>query len=87
MAEKEIAEALFSIRKEVETLEGSHPELKEGLERLLTKLEAKLESIEDGNHLHLVEDMKDALVQFEVEHPSITATINQLMVALANMGV
>ena len=87
MAEKEIAEALFSIRKEVETREGSHPELKEGLERLLTKLEAKLESSEDGNHLHIVEDMKDALVHFEVEHPSITATINQLMVALANMGV
>jgi hypothetical protein len=37
--------------------------------------------------LHLVEDMKQTLTGFEVEHPAITATLNQLMVTLGSMGI
>lgn len=87
MAEKEVAEALYSLRREVETLEGQQPELKDGLESLLTKLEARLEAGEAADHLHLVDDMKSTLTKFEVEHPTLTGVLNQLMVALSNIGV
>lgn len=87
MAEKEINEALFILRKEVEQLEGDHPELKDKLEALLGRIEKKLEATEDDQHIHLVHDMKSALTQFEVEHPTATGIINDLMVTLSNLGI
>lgn len=87
MAEKEISEALFILRKEVEQLEGDHPELKDKLESLLGRIEKKLEVTENDQHIHLVQDMKSALTQFEVEHPTATGIINDLMVALSNLGI
>jgi hypothetical protein len=87
MAEIEISEAIFNLRQEIEQLGDSNPELKGRLEGLLDELEDKLEATEDENHLHLVEDMKEAVSQFEVEHPTITGVVNELMVALSNMGI
>jgi hypothetical protein len=31
--------------------------------------------------------MKEAISQFEVEHPRITGILNDLMVALSNLGI
>lgn len=87
MAEIEISEAIFNLRQEIEQLGDSNPELKGKLEGLLDELEDKLEATEDENHLHLVEDMKEAVSQFEVEHPTITGVLNELMVTLSNMGI
>lgn len=87
MAEKEVNEALFNLRNEVEALDEGNPELKSRLEGLLNELEDRLEATEDENHLHLVEDMKEAVSQFEVEHPRITGIVNDLMLALGNMGI
>lgn len=43
MAEKEVSEALFKLRTEVEKLEQGHPELRNKLEGLLEKLENRFE--------------------------------------------
>ncbi len=87
MAEKEINEALYTLRHEVEQLEDSQPELKEKLESLLSELEDQLEASEDHHRLHLVEDFKTALSQFEVEHPTATGVIGELMLTLSNLGI
>lgn len=87
MAEKEVSEALFNLRNEIERLEAANPELKTRLEGLMDDLEDRLEASEDENRLHLVDDMKEAVAQFEVEHPSLTGILNELMVALGNMGI
>jgi hypothetical protein len=87
MAEKEVSEALFNLRSEIERLESSNPELKTKLEGLLDELEDNLEATEDENHLHLVEDMQEAISQFEIEHPRLTGIVNELMVRLSNMGI
>lgn len=87
MAEKEVNEALFNLRNEIEALGDRNPELKSRLEGLLDELEDRMEVEEDENHLHLVEDMKEAVSQFEVEHPRITGIVNDLMLALGNMGI
>ncbi len=87
MAEKEVSEALFNLRSEIERLDDGNPDLKSKLEGLLDDLEDNLEATEDVNHLHLVEDMKEAVSQFEVEHPTMTGILNELMLALGNMGI
>lgn len=87
MAEKEINEALFTLRQEVEQLEEAHPELKDKLETLLNALEDRLEASEDQQPLHLVEDFKTALSEFELDHPTATGVLNELMVTLGNLGI
>jgi seryl-tRNA synthetase len=87
MTEKEISEALFNLRREIEGISEDSPEVKAKLESLLNELENKLESTEDENHLHLMEDMKEVITQFEVEHPRATGILNELMIALGNMGI
>jgi hypothetical protein len=82
MTEKEVSEALFNLRKEIEQLSTSNPETRLRLETLLADLEQRLEATEDEHQLHLIEDLKEAISQFEVEHPRITSILNELMVAL-----
>lgn len=87
MAEKEVSEALFNLRNEIERLGDQNPDLKARLEDLMDDLENNLEATEDAHQLHLVEDMKTAVSQFEVEHPTLTGIVNELMLALGNMGI
>ncbi|GAB6046577.1 DUF4404 family protein [Methyloparacoccus murrellii] len=87
MAEKEINEALFTLRREVEQLEDSHPELKDKLDALLGSLEERLDVSENPHELHLVEDFKAAVSQFEVEHPTAAGVLNELMITLGNLGI
>lgn len=87
MAEKEIAESIYKLRSEIEHLENNNPDLRLKLEGLLDDLEDRLESSEEPNSLHLIEDMQTAITQFEVEHPTITGVLNDLMVKLSNIGI
>lgn len=87
MAEKEINEALFTLRREVEQIEDRHPELKDKLDALLTQLEEKLETTEDTHQLHLMDDLKEAVSKFEVEHPTATGVLSELMLTLSNLGI
>jgi hypothetical protein len=87
MAEKEISEALFKLREEVEKLELSHPELKNRLEALLEKLEHRFEAGSDGHHLQLVDEVKEVVERFEVEHPTATAVVAEFLQVLSNIGV
>lgn len=87
MSDKEITESIYNLRLAIQNLAGDHPKAGEALEDMLSQLEEKLESSSEAGHLHLVDDMKGALTEFEVEHPAITATLNQLMVTLGGMGI
>ena len=87
MADIEINEAIFQLRKEIEGLGDQNPELRARLEALLNELEDRLEATDDASHLHLVENMKDTVAQFELEHPRLTGILNELMVTLSNLGI
>ena len=87
MADKELNEALYVLRTRVDALENEHPELREKLENLLTRLEHRVETESHANPLHLVGDFKEGLSRFEVEHPTATGVIQELMLALSNLGI
>lgn len=87
MAEKEVSEALFKLRSEVEKLEQGHPELRNKLEGLLEKLENRFEAGADGQHLQLVDEVKETVGRFEVEHPTATAVVAEFLQVLNSIGV
>ena len=47
----------------------------------------RLDSEDDGKNLHLLKDFKEAVATFEVEHPTATGIINELMLTLSNLGI
>ncbi len=35
----------------------------------------------------LAEDIKEAISEFEIEHPRLTGILNDIMIALGNLGI
>ncbi len=86
MSEQKINEAIGALREEGERLDN--PEAKERLTNLVDNIEQYVDySGVSEEHQDLVEDVKEAIVHFEVEHPSITGILNEVMMTLSNMGI
>jgi uncharacterized protein YpuA (DUF1002 family) len=85
MTEQKINEALGALRKEGEL---DNAEAKDRLTSLVENIEQNLDYTGFGEeHQDLVEDVKDAITHFEVEHPRITGILNDIMMTLSNMGI
>jgi predicted transcriptional regulator len=88
MTEQKLNDALGELRKEIERLEIDNRATKERLATLVENIEQRIESSGGGEEHHdLVEEMKDAITHFEVEHPRITGIINDIMMTLSNAGI
>ena len=88
MTDKEILQALAELRAEIGQLDQADTGTSERLDELVSKLEQQFATAEIGQHqMHLVEDIKDAITEFELEHPRMTGILNDIMVALSNLGI
>lgn len=88
MTEQKINDALAELRKEIERLEIGNRAAKERLTSLVESIEERVEASGGGEEHHdLVEEMKDAITHFEVEHPRITGIINDIMMTLSSAGI
>jgi hypothetical protein len=86
MTEQKITEALGELRKEGEQL--ANPESKELLSSLVDNIEQNVDYAgASEEHQDLVEDLKDAINHFELEHPHIGAILNEVIVTLGNIGI
>lgn len=88
MTEKNITQALAELRAQIDQLASANAATRERLQSLLSDLEENLHSLEGSEpHLHLVSDLREAISEFEVEHPRLTGIMNDIMVALGNLGI
>jgi len=88
MTEQKLNDALGELRKEIERLEIDNQAAKDRLASLVENIEQRIESSGGGAEHHaLVEEMKDAITHFEVEHPRITGIINDIMMTLSSAGI
>lgn len=88
MTDKNIAQSLADLRTQIDQLAASNTAAREKLEGLLSDLEDNIHSLEDSEHqVHLVGDLREAIAEFEVEHPRLTGILNDIMVALSNLGI
>jgi len=86
MTEQKINEALEELRKQGEEIDN--PESKERLTSLVENIEQNVDySGTSEEHQDLIEDVKDAITHFEVEHPHITGILNEITMALSNSGI
>lgn len=87
MSKKDVLETLEQLRAQVAGLKAGEAS-KARLESLVGSLEQKLNApVGEEQHVRLIEELKEAISHFEVEHPRLTGILNDLMVALGNMGI
>lgn len=87
MSEREILETLEQLRAQIAAMDADGAS-KARLQSLVQGLEQKLRAPTDkDHHLHLIEEVKEAISYFEVEHPRLTGILNDLMMALSSMGI
>jgi len=88
MTEENINDALQQLRNEIDKLHLDDRDVKDRLNQLVESIEGSLVGGEPLEPDHdLVEELKDVISQFEVEHPRITGIVNELMMTLSNMGI
>jgi Domain of unknown function (DUF4404) len=88
MSETRLREHLERLREQVNDLGAGKPESIERLNRLITEIESQLENRGDQTrHEDLIANVQGAIRHFEVEHPRATAILNDIMVALSNIGI
>lgn len=80
MAKTDIENTIAELRSELAGLSPDQADIARHVEELIDELEAH----DDATPL---ERVADRVRQVEVEHPRITAVLNDLMVKLSSMGI
>jgi len=88
MSNDELHEPLERLQAEIQKLGEDDAAIKRRMTRLVADLERKLESAEDSSdEPELIDNLRGNIDLFEVEHPRLTAVLNQIMAHLSNMGI
>ena len=88
MSKDKLREYLVGLRTEINKLEVNDESTKGRLNKLTSEIEYLLENPHDTKHnVALVQNLQMHMKQFEIEHPSVTSILNQIMVTLSNMGI
>ena len=86
--EEKLLEAIESLRSEIDRLKDTDAQASQRLNGLLEDLEHKLEHPDDEAHHHtLLENLRQSIEHFEVEHPNATGIVNHIMTMLSNLGI
>ena len=88
MNKTEVRNTLEQLRGEIDQLKFREPKSRERVQQLISAIERQLENSDDAAHERIVnQDLAGAIELFEVEHPRLTATLNQIATALSTMGI
>lgn len=83
MLHKDVKHTITELKSELEQT----PKETGFLEQELEKAREEIERYTPEAIKHLTQTLEDEAKEFEVEHPRVTALINQLMTALSNLGI
>jgi len=83
-----LSKGLERLREELKKQEIDESS-RQRLESLAARVESQLEekSADRESHHSLVQELEQELMHLEVAHPRLTAILNDIMVALSNMGI
>ena len=84
MSREQLGHLLSRLRAELATLEAGDDGAQTRLRTLLDDIEGQLG---DHDNEGLTSELKRRIETFEVEHPRVTAILNDVMVTLSNLGI
>lgn len=83
MPHKEVKKSISELKTELQQL----PKETDALEQKLDQIHDSIEQYTPEVIKDFVSYLDDETKEFEVEHPQITALLNQVMTALSNIGI
>lgn len=83
MSSEQLEHLLTRLREELATLESTSAQAQPRLRALIDDIERQIAAQSEG----VTGDLKRRVEAFEVEHPRVTAILNDVMVTLSNMGI
>jgi hypothetical protein len=88
MSKEDLHKIVERLRAEVGSLEKDAGPVKDRVSGLLSDLEHQVQDLDDAGHRATMRDRIAELIgQIESEHPSITGMLEQILTALASLGV
>ncbi|MFT5133756.1 MAG: ribosomal protein L1 [Gammaproteobacteria bacterium] len=87
MPEKQLRENLEKLRAEIDQVADSDTQARARLNTLINEIEACIDPEQETEDQNIADNIKEAVTQFETEHPRATAILNDIMVTLSNMGI
>ncbi len=86
--QKKFEQSVTKLKNQVEQLDDSKGEIKKTMNALIDDLQHQIEHPEDNDHLQkLNAKVPEFIAKFELEHPKLAETLNEIMVILSNMGI
>jgi hypothetical protein len=86
MRETDLKQLVTQLREELQRARAGEPQALSHMTPLLEDLDAALAS-PDAPSASLSERVDAHIREFEVEHPRLTAILNDVMVSLGNLGI
>jgi len=83
MSREQLEHLLTRLREELATLEKGGTEPQARLRQLVDDIEQQIAAQDEG----VTGELKRRVETFEVEHPRVTAILNDVMVTLSNLGI
>jgi hypothetical protein len=88
MDSQDLRAQLARLRAELDKPDLRDAAVRQEMLRLLATIEQQLEQAPDRHrHENLLAELDGAITRFEVEHPRLTASLAQIVSALAAMGI
>ncbi len=90
MPKKELLEKLAKVHSELADADSIDDDTRQRLSKLTDEIQQLLEKDESESADEtepLREQVHDVMLQFETEHPQLTAALNRVATALSNLGI
>jgi hypothetical protein len=88
MSKDDIHKTLEQLRCELSALEPEAGPVKDRVNSLIDDLDQQFQDLDNPRHRATMRDRLATLIeQFELQHPSITGMLNQIMTSLSGLGV
>ncbi|AZF04377.1 DUF4404 family protein [Pseudomonas sp. R5-89-07] len=84
---KKLEEQVEILRGQLEQEPPLSPEKREALEELIAKFEVQLELEPATQTPSISDDVNQAAIEFDAEHPVISVTLRNIMITLGNIGI
>ena len=86
MSQERLRETLAELRHELGRTDAADDEARERVQAAARELDAWLERAEPPED-SLAERLREAVVRFEEDHPRLSATLQRVVDALADLGI
>jgi len=86
--QKKFEQSVNKLKNQVRQMDDSKADVKETMNALIDDLQHQMDHPDDRDHLKkLNAKVPDIIAKFELEHPKLAETLNEIMVILSNMGI